>query len=123
MDEKSFINFTIGTGLESEIKVEALVDKGVINVRQLIITGIWSKENYAAEVFPNPTSSVINMTFETTSSYRDVGIFDISGKEIRHIDAFSDKVEINVSDFSKGMYLIKVTEKGSLVKSVHVIIE
>lgn len=123
MDEKSFITFTIGTGLEQEVKVEALVDKGVINVRQLIITGVWSKENYAAEVFPNPTSSTINIRFGTTSSYRDIGIFDITGKQIQKIRAFEEKAEIDVTSFAKGIYLIKVNDKGSMVKSLHVIIE
>jgi Leucine-rich repeat (LRR) protein len=123
MDEKSFINISIGPGLASEVKVEAIVDKGLINVRQMIVTSVWSNENYTAEVFPNPTSSVIQMKFGARSSYRDIGIFDISGKQIRKINAYDEILEVNVATFSKGMYLLRINEKGKLVKSLHVIIE
>lgn len=123
MDLNSFINFTIGTGLQSEVKVEAFVEQGKINVRQLIITDIWNREGYSAQVFPNPTSTWIDMNFAASSAYREIGIFDVTGKEIRRVPAPDVNLRIDVSSFTKGNYLLNVREKGDLVKAIHVIVE
>ncbi len=123
MNENSFVTFGIGTGLASEVKVEAFVAQGVINVNQLIITGVWNKEGYSAEVYPNPTSSWIQMNFACPSSYRVIGIFDVAGKQITKVNATEQHLAIDVSSYKKGSYLLNVTEKGELVKTLHVIIE
>jgi Leucine-rich repeat (LRR) protein len=123
MDETSFISITIGSGLQQEKRVEASVEDGKIVVRQLIITSLWTNEDYHAEAYPNPSSSFINIDFVSESSSRSLELYDIMGKKILHKDAHGRKERVDVTAFKKGLYLLNVQDKGSLVKTIQVIIE
>jgi Leucine-rich repeat (LRR) protein len=123
MDETSFITITIGSGLQQEKRVEASVEDGKIVVRQLIITSVWTNEDYHAEAYPNPSSSYINVDFVSESSSRYLELYDITGRKILHKDARGRKERVDVTAFKKGLYLLNVQDKGSLVKTMQVIIE
>lgn len=123
MDENSFVTVPIGNALQAEVRVEAFVEAGKITVRQLIITGIMSKEGYKADVYPNPSSDFIEVTFGSVSAYREVGMFDTMGKKISSAGASDTHVSLDIRSLPKGNYLLNITEKGHPVKSLHVIIE
>jgi hypothetical protein len=123
MDENSFVTVPIGTALQSQVKVEAFVEEGHITVRQLVITEIMGTEGYHAEVFPNPSHDFVEVTFGSVSAYREVGMFDTTGKRILNANASDTHVSLNVRSLPKGNYLLNIVEKGLQVKSLHVIIE
>ena len=55
-------------------------------------------------IFPNPANNSIH--FSNTEHIKTISIFDIQGRLIKVIaNTFSD---INIADFSKGLYLIKI---------------
>ena len=62
-----------------------------------------------ALLFPNPTSGELiirNLNLEK------IGIYDISGKEIK---VFAPTTQIDLSDVSKGFYIIKLFSEGKII--------
>jgi hypothetical protein len=68
----------------------------------------------AFNLFPNPTSDFINIETQQKS---EIEILNIAGQLIKSITANENTTSMDISDFAKGMYFVKVkTEKGIAVK-------
>ena len=64
-------------------------------------------------VYPNPVNDVLNLQINNIASIKNVKIFDLQGKLLLQ----STNETINVSELSKGIYIIKVsTENGETTK-------
>jgi len=76
--------------------------------------GFFNPDLDAIEVFPNPTNGKITVQAE---GIERIEIIDIHGKEIQIVIEIgsSNNKEIDLSDFSKGIYIIKVTTKKGVV--------
>ena len=85
--------------------------------RQLtqIITGITEvSETSSFSIFPNPASDNINIETDQNVS---IEILNMEGQIIKSIKQNKNNMSIDISDYSRGMYLIKVkTDKGILIK-------
>lgn len=88
-----------------------------IYVSKCIASGITNEENNAvASIFPNPSSSMINVTFNTNviNGELDIRVMNALGQEI---DLFEDVSEtnltINVSSYSDGMYYLVVSDNAN----------
>ena len=64
-------------------------------------------------VYPNPSSSLINLkSLENNDEYM-ISIFDIFGKEIIH--NLKNPRQIDISSFAKGQYIVKIeSEEGTI---------
>lgn len=73
-------------------------------------------ENEATfSVYPNPAENVVFV--ETASNIEAVSIYNITGVMIYSEEGAMNNVQINVADFSAGVYVMKVrTENGEVVK-------
>ncbi len=123
MDETSYVTIPIGDGLQSQVKVAANVQDGKIKVQKLIVTGIWEKEEYKAEVFPNPSTEYIQLKFATTSQNRLMKLIDISGREIQTTNAGELEVKTDVRNLEAGIYLLQISDHNQVVKTVRVVKE
>lgn len=80
-----------------------------------LISGVAGFEGVSVSIYPNPTSSKIYIKKVGIIEIEDLILFDVSGKIISH----SDKSEIDMSTFPKGIYYAKVnTNKGVILKKV-----
>jgi hypothetical protein len=71
--------------------------------------------------FPNPVSGLLNMSL-TESGRFNVQILDLQGRLIFE-NMFSDKdITLNISEFSKGIYILKVS-KGEFSVSKRLMVE
>jgi hypothetical protein len=72
------------------------------------------EENNSIDVFnlyPNPTSSKINIIFGT-SEKRKIQVLDILGNTTLKKESNTKSIQLDVSSYSKGIYLVSVeTEK------------
>ena len=70
------------------------------------LSSIKAIEN-AVNIFPNPTTGILNVIAGENST---VEITDLTGKQVMFTSTLNANVkqEINVSDFSNGMYIVKV---------------
>ena len=120
MDESSYIDITIGSGLEGHKRAEASVEEGKIVVRQLIITSVWAEEGYKIDVFPNPTSSFINLKFPAEVISREIKLIDVKGSTLQQVPVTGIETQIDVRAFKPGTYFIRVDENGRNVKTLRV---
>ena len=65
------------------------------------------------KVYPNPASSIINIQLDETvdSKQFDVQLFDLQGRMVLEDQ---NKTEIDISDLSKGSYILKVITDASI---------
>lgn len=123
MDEASFIDITIGsTVLDEDVSVEATIVDGKITVRQLIITSL-EGESYTADVYPNPSSSLVTVNFEKAVPARTVELLDNRGIKVSAQNANEQRTTVNVSSLRPGLYLLKVIEKGQTVKTIRIAVD
>jgi hypothetical protein len=83
--------------------------------KKLTSTGI---ENYAIAnsivVVPNPASNIIRVTFNENKS-NAIQIIDLSGKIVKSFSAIvSNQLEMNVSDLSEGLYIVKLSNSNGV---------
>jgi hypothetical protein len=124
MDPNSFVNIPIGTGLQSEVSVTALVEtEGVISVSKVIVTEIWSTDELKVSVYPNPTRDFINLNFESQSTSRKISLFDNSGRIVTEITSGENTIVIDVRNQPIGGYILNISEQGTVRKSFHVVFE
>jgi len=71
-------------------------------------------------VYPNPADNVINITNTTNSQ---VQIFNLLGREIVNLKATSNLQSIDVTNFSEGVYLIKITGNDGNINTQKIVIK
>ena len=73
---------------------------------------------YNIDVYPNPASNVINVRSEFTID--NLGIFDLMGRTVKQQISNKKEFSLDVSDLSKGIYLVKLTsgEKEAVTKFI-----
>ncbi len=86
-------------------------------VQQVIVQGISLTENALSrslEVFPNPTSASLNVSFDAQGAQSaDIRLMDLSGRQVKTIKAdnlngeFS--TELNMSDLADGVYMLNIS--------------
>jgi hypothetical protein len=66
------------------------------------------------EIYPNPAQETVNIV---TSGKAIIEILDIDGQLVKRIDDHNSTSTVNVADFSKGIYVIRIkTEHGVVTK-------
>jgi hypothetical protein len=70
-------------------------------------------ENLKISMYPNPSSDFINISNDNLS-IKNVKIFNVIGKKIAEISAQNNKtINIDISNFSKGIYLVSTDNKAT----------
>jgi ELWxxDGT repeat protein len=84
--------------------------------QNLIITGDVSTTSEPLLVYPNPATSILTINLGNEDGKKEVAIFDLLGRSIfsQHIEG--KKTEIDVSEYTRGLYIIKV--QTTLRKSI-----
>ncbi|MES2558181.1 MAG: PKD domain-containing protein [Bacteroidota bacterium] len=96
------------------------------NIVQNIKTGIPAVSSITRlSMFPNPTSGLVNLQFETSSASIEIEVQDVSGKSVYHSDAKHTgglyQHTMDLSFLDKGVYLAKInTGQGN--KNVKLVI-
>ena len=76
-------------------------------------------------VFPNPASSLLNITvknYKMTIS-TSIEIYDMQGKCIKYIKSINSENSISVSDFAEGQYIINLVDKNKTISSKSFLVE
>ncbi|MGK4566027.1 T9SS type A sorting domain-containing protein [Flavobacterium sp. 3HN19-14] len=80
--------------------------------------GIADNQKNLFKAYPNPTHDVLNVSAE--ENITNVKMYNMLGQEILNNDGSDKLLQLNISSFAKGTYLLKVlTDKG--VKTMNVI--
>jgi hypothetical protein len=70
------------------------------------------------QLFPNPTENTINLKLPN-QQIQEIVVFDLQGRVIfqEHTNGASSNSQIDVSDFSNGIYIIQVKSSQGIVSS------
>jgi hypothetical protein len=62
-------------------------------------------------ISPNPSNGIFSITKNIQASISKVTVFDINGKVLKVIDSVLalDTIQMNLSDFSKGIYFVEIS--------------
>ena len=64
-------------------------------------------------ISPNPSNGIANIKYNSNFEQLNVTVFDMSGKRVFNKQYNNtDSLEINTSEFSKGMYIMQLETKG-----------
>jgi hypothetical protein len=66
------------------------------------------------KIFPNPANSILNI--EARLQDAQIKIYDVLGNELL-CEMLSYKKQVDISDFRKGIYLLRLQEKGKIYTS------
>ncbi|MGE6395825.1 T9SS type A sorting domain-containing protein [Chryseobacterium scophthalmum] len=75
-------------------------------------------ENDDVEIFPNPTNSIVNIK-NSKSSIKSIELYDTAGRILKAEKVNKKEIQIDISNYQIGTYLIKViTSNGDVVKKI-----
>jgi photosystem II stability/assembly factor-like uncharacterized protein len=84
--------------------------------QNLIITGDIPTTSDPLLVYPNPATSILTIDLGNEDGKKEVAIFDLLGRSIFSQHTEGKKTEIDVSEYTRGLYIIKV--QTTLGKSI-----
>lgn len=73
-------------------------------------------------VYPNPTSSVLNIQSKLNNIISEVNVYDLLGKQLLNKKMAVSITEIDMTNYSPGLYLLEVVSENNQ-KSIHKIIK
>jgi hypothetical protein len=77
-----------------------------------VITGIPNKQASDLIIYPNPTSERI-YTSNPTNELFEITIISAIGKTVKSVQSRQTLIDVDMSAFPKGMYIVKLTNKTS----------
>ena len=76
------------------------------------------------KIYPNPASTLLNLSIENEHQLQELEIFDLTGKKLHTILGIEgqQQFQFNVNSWTKGVYVfhIRLTEGSSIIKRVFV---
>ena len=80
----------------------------IFNANANLSTDDFSKNNFL-KVYPNPSSGIYNLSFDTATDFQ-FEVYNILGQSVKQGRANSNQFEINLTENTAGIYLLKVTD-------------
>ena len=110
-------------GLMDELYIfkKALVSGEILavmnNTNQTLSNKDLSSNNLKFNLYPNPATDILNIAMET--ELKSVEIYSLLGQKVLS----SDKNQVDVSDLSKGMYMVRVEDVEGSVSTQKLVVE
>ena len=76
-------------------------------------TGIEDMDKSDISIFPNPVKDIFNISMD--KEIEEIFVFDYSGKLILQKEVSANETSINTSNFSKGVFVLKVMSSGDML--------
>lgn len=81
-----------------------------------LASGRFASENRIA-IYPNPVNGSLNI--DAGETINEIKIFDVSGKKLQTLRGASDQLSVDFSQFSRGIYLIRIeTENHTVTQKI-----
>ena len=101
---------SVSQGVQQAFEIQTLSNPGLLTVQLTAVT------------YPNPTTDyvVLKITDRVLENLQ-YSLFDLNGKTIVSKKITTSSTEINMRNFSIGMYLLKLTKKNQPIKTFKII--
>ncbi|WP_298392921.1 LamG-like jellyroll fold domain-containing protein [Flavobacterium sp.] len=119
LTESGGVNYFNGTVDDLKIYNYAISDADVTSLfsNNILASENFTSQNLKATIYPNPTSD--NFSIEMENEVKSVEIYSIQGHKV----LTSNTKDMNVSNLSKGMYLVKIEDSNNAVSTQKLIIK
>lgn len=97
----------------------------VTNMFQTEFVAVLESETFLTDefaVYPNPTSSILNIQSKLNMTISEVNVYDLLGKQFLNKKMAVSSTEIDMTNYSPGLYLLEVISEDNQ-KSIHKIIK
>ena len=76
-------------------------------------------------VFPNPSSNIINVIIENykPTSAASIKVYDMQGKEVKHIASVNSENTISIEDLAPGQYILNLIDRNKKVANKTFVVE
>lgn len=95
-----------------EITVEIINTDGCTSISEGIMwdptVGIIENNLSVLSIFPNPSNGLLNINGLDPQSTSSIMLYDSMGKIVKVIEVFDKNIQLDISDLTEGMYLIRV---------------
>ena len=85
-------------------------------------TGVveYTAENIYVKVYPNPASSSVTVEIDRGGEASPLlcRLFDLSGRELRHFQVMDDKFDVDIANFTSGIYLLHIQSVDGMSRQV-----
>lgn len=95
----------------------------IVNTTSLSTPAISKQEEISMSIYPNPASSVLNISAQGLDGNYDVKMTDVLGKVVYNETVAGSSKKVDVSDFKNGVYLVTITEKGTAIQTRRVVVK
>ncbi|MFY9243851.1 MAG: BspA family leucine-rich repeat surface protein [Polaribacter sp.] len=132
-DTLSVDNLTPGQNYYLQVWLEATpgANKSVSENRTFTLTAndssVLSVDDFNEEkasllLYPNPTSTILNVSFSSNQTLETIDVYNLIGKKVISENANNQKdIELNVSNLSTGIYVVKVKSGNKIISKKLVI--
>jgi len=112
MDLRGIANIDFRKYIAGGMLQGQVVSNKTFQLHPYILIGIdEQKKSNPFQLYPNPTSEKINLVFKEKEN-RVITLVNIIGKEVLRIENNKLNLQLDVSNYSKGIYFVKVESKG-----------
>ncbi len=114
LEDGSYPYLVSASGYDAETGT-VVVDGAVQTVNVTIIAiGINNIAKYSFKVYPNPAKEILHIDLQNTTKQYGFQIIDMTGKIIFNQSILNNKTEIDISNFSTGIYLIRLVNNNEI---------
>ncbi|MFH6604507.1 BspA family leucine-rich repeat surface protein [Maribacter algicola] len=109
-----------------------LAGTGILHMAEVEIYGCplgSSGKNYVngksneMELYPNPASNVVSVSFKTPIKYINVSIFDVTGRLVKTVPSTNLGDDLNVEELGTGIYFLQATDENGGVYQESLVIK
>lgn len=87
----------------------------------ITITGVEENEMTPFTVYPNPADNIIYINFESIQTTQNkIYIFNTIGELMDSKTSFAQRIELDLSKYSSGIYLVKVVDGNNRFKTIKI---
>ena len=80
------------------------------------------QDAYQFQIYPNPTSNLLNIKTENLDDNLNVTISDLTGKKILTQQIINGKTQLNIEHLSKGVYIYTIRKDRSILKTEKLVV-
>ena len=92
-----------------------------------ILTAVKDRQKQTVELnlYPNPSSNIIHVVIENykPTSTASIKIYDMQGKEVKHIASIDSENSISIEDLAPGKYILNLIDRSKKVANKTFVVE
>lgn len=108
--------FTLGELAVEQIGATPVVQQGFHN-QYIIITSVYSEGKFNIQIYPNPAMNSIILECKDCNEAMQISFTDMLGNRVLSGSITSGNRQIDVSEFTPGVYIIAINSNQKLIYS------